>query len=77
MANNKPHCCRSGDDSSSQSGKNAVKFQEIGLTDSLLLKNNGNTMTTKSGSGHPMSSDNYKNCEVQVPTTSARNNEVQ
>ena len=51
MACNEPDCCRNGSDNSSQSGKNAVKFQGTGLTDSLLLKNNGTPMMAESARG--------------------------
>ena len=54
MAGNKPDRCRSVGDNSSQSGKNVAKFSGIGVTDSLLLKNNGTPVMAKSASGHPL-----------------------
>ena len=51
MASAKPDRCRSGGDSLSQSGKNVAKLWEIGLINSILLKNNGTPMMAESASG--------------------------
>ena len=76
MAINEPDRYRSGGGSSSQSGKNAAKFREIGLADSLLLKNYCIPMIAESASENLMGSNNYENSGAKVPSTPAHNNEV-